>query len=442
MEYRQDYHAERIRRVLKRRRKILREKALSLEQGVNVPSVEDCEFLTKEIIDRYKVDMKLGINLRERCLFNSRFSKKVRRTREETIDEIKKAIDEGAKSIDEISEMIGIKPLTIYNYYRKKVELPKFEKRLLDYQGEYYSPKINPIIDSLIEAGANLEEITEELESIGMKKYSREWINQYTLRTGQHEKWKNARAKVGCKRARDFYLGKIASQIKEIEKRKYREECPWAYKKTEKFFFAINGRHDYEKVFSFLKHYQTAKENGERISLEEFGEEHGLSFTYVGKILKTVGEKPLIKPHQKIRELVPEYKRQALERAAEIPMSGENLAYFLGLSRGVVSRHYTNFSARKRSKIEEYVARFGSGKNLSYLTYRLASQIYEAVDEEEEEEGGCGFSREDTLEVLGCSERVYDYAVEHRDEIEPVIVNALKVLYPDKKIDKPFGRLK
>ena len=64
------------------------------------------------------------------------------------------------------------------------------------------------------------------------------------------------------------------------------------------------------------------------------------------------------------------------------------------------------------------------------LNYRTASQIYEARD--------AGFSIEETLELLEKDERVYGYALEHELEISEHIINNLRIMFPDKKITKPY----
>lgn len=64
--------------------------------------------------------------------------------------------------------------------------------------------------------------------------------------------------------------------------------------------------------------------------------------------------------------------------------------------------------------------RFERGRRLNY---RLASRIYEAAD--------LGFLKEETLELDGIPARVYDYAIEHRKDIEGKINEAMQILHPE-----------
>ena len=63
-------------------------------------------------------------------------------------------------------------------------------------------------------------------------------------------------------------------------------------------------------------------------------------------------------------------------------------------------------------------------------TYRLASQVYEAID--------AGFEREEIKELLETSDNAIDYVLRYKSKIAPVIKDALKKLYPSKKVTRPY----
>ncbi|MEK6940231.1 MAG: hypothetical protein AABX31_05895, partial [Nanoarchaeota archaeon] len=83
----------------------------------------------------------------------------------------------------------------------------------------------------------------------------------------------------------------------------------------------------------------------------------------------------------------------------------------------------------KRIGIPKTIRRFGFGKGTS-LTYRLASQIYEAAD--------LGFNSTEVTELLDTTPRVVEYALTERKTLESKIINALQVLYPEENIYKPY----
>ncbi len=431
-----DYLEERVRRVFSNRIRILRDIASAEEKGIDVCAVRTCDNLTKEIVQIFlqfgleSAAEHLGIeNENISLLYFGLLHRNIPKTRKERIAEIKKAIEQRAKSIEEISIKIGMSPAHIYQKYRKDVSLPGFEN-----QKNRYHSRRNPEIDELIELGVSLCEIAKKQE------ISRERVRQYILSTGQYNEWKKAREKnIQERETTKFILRKIVSQIKEVAKRRGMEEHALAYEKTEKYFSKVNGEYFCGQIFSFLKDYYETRERGEKISIMKLGGKHGLWCDKAYRILKTIGEKPLVKPPKKTRETIPEYKRQALERAAEMPISNSDIGYFLGLSEEVVSRHYRfseNRDRRANADFHKPLKRFGK----AYLAYRLASQIYEAIDSRKQE--GCGFSKQETLEVLSCDERVFNYALEHRSEIEPVIIKVLKTAYPDEVVNKPYKNFK
>ena len=64
------------------------------------------------------------------------------------------------------------------------------------------------------------------------------------------------------------------------------------------------------------------------------------------------------------------------------------------------------------------------------VTYRLASQIYEAYD--------VGFTIGESVELLDSSERKVRWALEYRDKVEPVLVRTLQKMFRDKEITTPY----
>jgi len=65
------------------------------------------------------------------------------------------------------------------------------------------------------------------------------------------------------------------------------------------------------------------------------------------------------------------------------------------------------------------------------LTYKDTSQIYGFKDEFD-------VSEEEISRAIGKNLRVVSYALEHREDIEPKLIQGLQVIFPDKKIEKPY----
>ncbi len=64
------------------------------------------------------------------------------------------------------------------------------------------------------------------------------------------------------------------------------------------------------------------------------------------------------------------------------------------------------------------------------LTYRIASQVYEAKD--------LGFNLIEISQLTDRSINVVNELIQRRLEIEPRIIHALKVLHPDREINNPY----
>ncbi len=67
------------------------------------------------------------------------------------------------------------------------------------------------------------------------------------------------------------------------------------------------------------------------------------------------------------------------------------------------------------------------------LSYRLASQIYEA-----ETHPLLGFSREEIGELLDTNDWTVNYVLSHKKSIVPRIIRGLRIMFDDSSIDQPY----
>ena len=108
-----------------------------------------------------------------------------------------------------------------------------------------------------------------------------------------------------------------------------------------------------------------------------------------------------------------------------MPISNPDISYFLKMKPHGADSYYKSIKLdSSRPKVKRF---FAIAKK---LTYKLVSQIYEAE--------ALGFSKEETIKLLDVNERLYNYALENKQSIEIVIINSLKVLYPEQEIQHPF----
>lgn len=104
---------------------------------------------------------------------------------------------------------------------------------------------------------------------------------------------------------------------------------------------------------------------------------------------------------------------------------GADIAYFLRLPLHVPDLRYKAFG--KRPKAKRYIKSFSRH---GMLTYRLASQIYEAKD--------CDFRKSEITELLDKDEMIVGYALFYRKEVKPKIVKGLRVLYAECNVNTSY----
>ena len=123
------------------------------------------------------------------------------------------------------------------------------------------------------------------------------------------------------------------------------------------------------------------------------------------------------------------YKKGCLERAVRVSMPVGDIAYFLEVPYHIVDGFFSVYyqGKKKRASTEKFIKQVGVLKK-DQLTYRSASQIYEALD--------AGFFQKEINESY--NEEIVNYAFLKRDEIQRHIVRSLKQLFLDKHIDKPY----
>ncbi len=195
---------------------------------------------------------------------------------------------------------------------------------------------------------------------------------------------------------------------------------------------------DPEKIFNLLKVYGKAKQKGEKLSLEELSKETGIkSSTFLGKLLKELGLEPMYGARDKPRRLTNE-QIEKINLLYKTQLSPFDIGSFMNLPEYIISQRWyrinkdLNAKNTKRGLTKNFYFR----KNRTYLTYRLASRTYQDIDENRKYK--LGFSLEEIAELNNTIEEAVKYAVEKRKEIEPEIKEVLRILYPGKRIGRPY----
>ncbi len=179
----------------------------------------------------------------------------------------------------------------------------------------------------------------------------------------------------------------------------------------------------FENLLTIFGMYQEAVESGRKISLEEMANAVDASPGSIGRMLKTVGLKPLYGTRN--RKIIPAQKKEEMLRVYDTDLTYTDAAYFLGVKHSIVNQN----------KPENYGFREERGLLLGQrrLTYRLASQIYEAYD--------MGFTPDEIPQciVSACDKKkMVDFALRNRDTFEPQIIAQFQMIWPDKTFDRPY----
>jgi len=380
-------------------------------------------------------------------------------TREKQIDAIRKAIEIGASSIRAAAEKTGINYWTALRYanelgvkmkeQRKKTFLEAIEagapsigaaaakigihyRTALRYAHESgvkvqrSSEKEHKAIEELAKEGFSLNEIA------GVAKLSRQRIEQIIRSRGVHDACKAARMK---RKESEKYQAKEEGQAKArivnlLHERvqQLAEKASWPEQKTVEYMLsrrnqASSRSYSPEKLLKLFTLYGNAQRQGKQISLSELSEKTGIPFPMgVSKVLKKVGLEPMYKTQEMVT--TPTEIKHALKRAEQIPMSCGDLGYFLNIPDYTVQEY---FARQKKKHSGEAIAQFGPRKA---LTWRKASEIYEAVD--------ARFKKKDLCELLDSTSEVVNCALKLRESVEPVIISVLQTLYNDKTITTPY----
>lgn len=351
--------------------------------------------------------------------------------KETIVGDIRRAIEEGADSILKIEIKLGYSSLTIKRYASEAgVELPVGKR------GRRKGKIPRPDITELAMRGLSLSEVGKR---VGL---SRERVRQIVESSGISKEYSEKRKKVkeelrAEKKQPERAFGEILWHLDRRAEELARQEG-WAYEKAVEYVNKptriVRSKlrsHSFNDVLGIFQTYETAKSNGEKLSLKKLCEGTGFFLTQARKILNSVGVEPMHGTFD--RHVTPKHKKEAIYRSTGVGMSNMDIAYFLWLKPHVVDQNLGRKGlSSKRPEIKGFIKKFGSGKEQKNLTYRLASEIYEACD--------AGFNLEETCELLDTTPEIVEYAIMNDGKIGEEIVKALRVLYDDESIDEPSRR--
>lgn len=308
----------------------------------------------------------------------------------EKINNLEKLIKEG-KNGSEIAKLMNISKGWAYQII-EKYELKDLYKKIQ--------------IEKQLKKKADEEkERHEEKEENGTRRDILKLFSQRALHLAEKESW-------GARKAIEYLLctkGEITYYPPEKE-----------YKTHHSFF----------ELKTIFDRYHEAEQKGIKLSLEEIAEKLDIYASSCGLILKKSGLEPMYGTRKRSSP-ISEEKIEAIKRAYATGLTFVDIGYFLNLP------HYTCQQRTKKSREQKKLIKIWSKRieecaphTEASLSYRLASQIYESID--------LGFNQEQTSFLLDAKDFVVEYALEHRTEIEPKLIDQLKILYNNPNHNKPY----
>jgi DNA-binding CsgD family transcriptional regulator len=379
-----------------------------------------------------------GLNISTVKSYASRNNIKLPKARETMLkrkQQIESCINNGFQYIEDVASSLHINPLYCYKLFYR-FNMPPLPFRDPKNRLRSRNPRRKEVIDEIIREG-----VLDSLEKIGNHNkvgLTRERVRQYLEGTNQYTLWeetKKERKKVleGLLSQILSIHGGLLSQIEHAGLKNASETDQLAYEKTKEYFEdkRFHPKDSSDFIFSLFKDYSTFQKQGKKVPLKWFAEKYDKLPPNIGKIFSRVGSPTLGKPPGKKRVATSDYKKECLERAVEIEMTAPDIGYFLGLPAYILGLFFNRYykGDKQRPCVNREIIKFGKERN-KRVTYRLASQVYEARD--------AGFSREEIMQTHHLDDKIYAYIMDHEPTISGHIVHSLQQLFPDKPVEKPY----
>jgi len=362
------------------------------------------------------------------------------KSREERVEELAKLITGGATFLDDL-----IQPKR--GYSRIKQLAPDIEAKGLKVppakypQWHYENTQRDPGRDDLIAQGlhpkviAKMEGVTRAaivryISATGQKEFSLEMI---AVNSREEEEMLQELSNLAflAKDTEDLrgqMLMKIIGGVTVNAYENASEVDLWSLNKTELYYERTpQTTYTFHQLSSVFKAYRTAQLNDEKLSLKELGAKGDIHTSNVGGVLEKVGLEPFYGKRQ--RKITPPFKKEALKRALRLPIAYTDISHFLELPEHGASGYYaaTNTDLSKRP-VARPIKDFGVGRRK--LTFKAASQIYEALDQK--------LSEEEAIEFADTSKQCFNHAVKYRPSLEKRIKGFLKKLYLGEEVTQPW----
>jgi len=276
--------------------------------------------------------------------------------------------------------------------------------------------KRNKTADRLVYSGLTLQQIAE---LSGWP--DRRFVDEYYRKTGQLETWREYQPGFlnhvsSCIQSVEDNLRNTLAEILQLAQANAYRGASLAQRTTFEYFqLCPRSRINWTALETTLERYFSARDEGKRYSFKTLVYGLEINIRTVYRVIRELNLSPLTEPH---RQYLPEEK-EAAKRAFCLNMSIRDISYFLP----TLPYNYLLFLWSKignRPKID--TSFLGEIRN-----YRTASKLYEMYDNGQVEQITDQLTRTKMKEAL-----------EKRYFLEPIIMHALRIIYLNPKINKPY----
>ena len=354
--------------------------------------------------------------------------------RDEAIKRELQSVRTGEQYIFRVREKFRFTPFSFYHVLRKfeggdiyLLERPVKGLAALDLFNSLENDG-DPTLDRLCRQGASTVEMGEA------KGMSRQQVEQYLQGSGQHKLWceRRNKAKKGKSQPilaerREDLINTLKADIFSLSANKpdltpeQRAEITAAqvHLKVE-----YGDKKRLNKLYDlFLRFYQS-REKGEGKSLHALIEEAGQDMSGTSRYFELAGLHDIRSLSRRSKE-----EKGAFKRASSTTFSAEDIRLFLN-SEKYVETIIRNTKRERKVKSACMFRKEGESKSNYKIPSRVASQIYESKD--------YGYDVSDTAQITGTTPYAVERVLERRITVQPEIMRNLQILYPDKRITKPY----
>ncbi|MDO8628237.1 MAG: hypothetical protein Q7R56_00600 [Nanoarchaeota archaeon] len=288
------------------------------------------------------------------------------------------------------------------------------------------STLVLPQREQLIKEGYHFEHIGRKLNVTGQA------IGAYARKHQIYDNWKKARQErreqlnTITQLLPAIGIQPIYQLVCNIFQQRYEEATPAEQYTINYFTTTQNPQLTPTQAQQLFTRYFELQQQGKKEGLWELGKNVGISGTNVKDIFERVGLPPINywTCKSQPRKITKKRNKRIAHAYTHTPLCVEAIAHYEDMQKINIQAIMQRYGKQQPTTTNRTL---GPTCNAGH---HHASRIYEALD--------AGFAKQELEELLDENPWVIEYATTQRETIEPIIINALRILKQDSNIKKPY----